>query len=200
MRTSEWIQCGFAIILASAAWIRPLTARRRWIITLLAAFAVCAVAVARVSVHVLDPLQVSIIRDWLSVALMLVPYWQIGQFFMGPNEKIQEWLAEPDRRWLERLAPVARTFSTRVRLSMEVAYMSCYPLVPLGLAVLYTAGLRCYMNAVLIFFSKYKSAVDLHRRPNNDEGPFEVLTAELDDDLAYSTRFNERMRCIDIRN
>jgi hypothetical protein len=56
MRTSEWIQVGFAVILAVAAWIRPLANRRRWVATLLAAFAICALTLARCSAYVLEPI------------------------------------------------------------------------------------------------------------------------------------------------
>jgi membrane-associated phospholipid phosphatase len=91
--------------------------------------------------------QSSIFRDWLPVVLMLVPYWQTGQFFMGPNEKIQQRLVEIDR-WLAKAVPhVAETFGRFTRLSMEWAYMFCYPLVPLGLTVLYAAGLREHTSA-----------------------------------------------------
>lgn len=144
MRTSEWIQVGFAIILAAAAWMRALPNHRRWIVPLLAASAICAVAVACSLVHVLAPVQVSIIRDWLTAALMLVPYWQTGQFFMGPNEKIQAALVAFDRKWLPGIAAASGTPHTRIGLAMEIAYLFCYPLVPLGLAVLYVAGLRQY--------------------------------------------------------
>ena len=60
---------------------------------------------------------------------------------MGPNEKIQAWLAKTDR-WLERASRTGWRFGRFARLSMEWAYMLCYPLVPLGLATLYIAGLR----------------------------------------------------------
>jgi membrane-associated phospholipid phosphatase len=146
MRSSEWIQSGFAIILAAAAWIRPLTARRRWVTTLLAAFVLGALGLVRYLARVLDPFPLSIIRDWLPIVLLFVPYWQTGQFFMGPDTKIQEWLMESDRRWLARVAPVTGRLSAGVRLSMEFAYTFCYPLVPLGLGVLYVAGLRRYAD------------------------------------------------------
>ncbi|HEX3438483.1 MAG TPA: phosphatase PAP2 family protein [Pseudacidobacterium sp.] len=146
MRPSEWIQAGFATILAVAAWIRPLTAHRRFVVALLAAFAIFAVMLARLSARILPPFQVSIFRDWLPVVLMLVPYWQTGQFFMGPNEKIQSRLAEIDR-WLLNLIPVKTwTLGRYTRLTLEWAYMFCYPQVPLGLAVLYAAGLRQYAS------------------------------------------------------
>src|SRR5215470_2963428 len=100
MRISEWIQAGFATILAAIAWIRPLTFRRRAVISLMAAFAIIAVALARSSVEVLGADHASILRDWLPVVLMLVPYWQTGQFFVGPDEKVQARLVEIDRRLL----------------------------------------------------------------------------------------------------
>ena len=127
-------------------WMRPLTDRRRTVITLLAAFAIFAVALARFSVHILGPYRASTFRDWLPAALMLVPYWQTGQFFMGPNEKIQAQLEEIDR-WLLNLMPrIAWTSGRCTRLSMEWAYIFFYPLVPLGLAALYAAGLRHYTS------------------------------------------------------
>ena len=68
-------------------WLLPL--RRRYITALLALVAIVAILVARASAYILAPAHVAAIRDWLTVALMLVPYWQTGQFFLGPNEKIQ---------------------------------------------------------------------------------------------------------------
>jgi membrane-associated phospholipid phosphatase len=146
MRISEWIQIGFATILAVIAWILPLTIRRRVVIAVLAIFAILAVALARYSAHILTSDQVSILRDWLPVVLMLVPYWQTGQMFMGPNEKIQSQLLQMDRSLANLLPRILRMSGRYTRLSMEWAYMFCYPLVPLGLAVLYAAGLRQYTD------------------------------------------------------
>jgi membrane-associated phospholipid phosphatase len=144
MRSSEWIQAGFAVILALVAWLRPLPAGRRWIVTLLAVFALIAMALARLSIHLLAPVHVSILRDWLTVVLMPVPYWQTGQFFLGPDQKIQNRLAQIDRWLLNFIPRSARSFGPYTRLSLEWAYTLCYPLAPLGLAVLYIAGLRQY--------------------------------------------------------
>jgi membrane-associated phospholipid phosphatase len=146
MRISEWIQIGFATTLAVMAWILPLTIRRRLVIAVLAVFAILAVALARYSAHILTSDQVSILRDWLPVVLMLVPYWQTGQMFMGPNEKIQSQLLQMDRSLANLLPRILRMSGRYARLSMEWAYMFCYPLVPLGLAVLYAAGLRQYTD------------------------------------------------------
>jgi membrane-associated phospholipid phosphatase len=144
MRTSEWIQAGFAVILFVAACVSPLAARRRAVIGILAAFAVAAVLLGRLSVYVLAPRAASILRDWLPVALMLVPYWQTGQFFTGPNPKIQNWLVESDRRLAKLLHPGVLAFGRYTRLTMEWAYSLCYGLPLAGLAVLYAAGMRRY--------------------------------------------------------
>jgi membrane-associated phospholipid phosphatase len=98
----------------------------------------------RLSVYVLAPRQASILRDWLPAALMLVPYWQTGQFFTGPNPKMQNWLVESDRRLARLLHPGVLAFGRYARLSMEWAYSLCYPLPLAGLAVLYAAGMRRY--------------------------------------------------------
>jgi len=141
MRASEWIQAGFATILAIAAWVWPLTVRRRLTAALLAACAIVVITLGRLSEYILAPSLASILHDWLPVPLMLVPYWQTGQFFLRPNEKIQGWLMGTDR-WLLHLATrTGWTFGPFARLSMEWAYLLCYPLVPVGLGTLCAAGL-----------------------------------------------------------
>lgn len=157
MRTSEWIQIGFAVGLALAAWVRPLPRDRRFVTALLALIAIAAVAAARATAFFLPATYVSIIRDWLTAALMLVPYWQTGQFFLGPNENIQSKLVALDQRWFPRIAAASGTSRTRIGLSLEIAYLFCYPLVPLGLAVLYAAGLRGYSGVFwfIVLISTY---------------------------------------------
>jgi membrane-associated phospholipid phosphatase len=150
MRTSEWIQIGFAILLAVAAWIQalsahPLPVRRRWNITLLALVPLMAVELARATASFLSPFYVSALRDFLTVALFLVPYWQTGQFFQGPNHRIEERLLAFDRRLMPRAAGTSGTSRTGLGLALEVAYLFCYPLVPLGLAALYAAGQRSHV-------------------------------------------------------
>jgi membrane-associated phospholipid phosphatase len=142
MRYSEWIQGGFAAILALVAWIRRLEAPRRNAITIFAVAAIAAIALARMSVYVLGPDASSILRDWLPVPLTLIPYWQTGQFFKGPDEKIQAWLVESDRVILGFFVRSGFQFGPIARLTMEWAYSLCYGLAFFGLIVLYFAGLR----------------------------------------------------------
>jgi hypothetical protein len=148
VRIAEWLQSGFAVLLALAAWLplRPLPMRSRRRITVLAAIVVAADAAA-CSTRLFLPASVSVAaRDWLPVLLMLVPYWQTGQFFRGPSAKIQRWLLRLDLRWLGRDAARSGTSRTRLGFALEIAYVFCYPFVPMGLAALYIAGRRAHVD------------------------------------------------------
>jgi membrane-associated phospholipid phosphatase len=100
------------------------------------------VALARASVFALPSSYVSILRDWLTVALFLVPYWQTGQFFQGPDHRIEERLMTFDRWLMPQAARTSGTSRTGFGMLLEVAYLFCYPLVPLGLFALYATGQR----------------------------------------------------------
>jgi membrane-associated phospholipid phosphatase len=65
---------------------------------------------------------------------------------LRPSEKIQTWLAASDRQVFALLSRTGFEFSRTVRLSMEWAYSFCYPILPLGLATLYFAGMRRYAD------------------------------------------------------
>jgi membrane-associated phospholipid phosphatase len=152
MRAPEWIQMGFTLTLALFAWTRPLELQRRWRIALLAGIAVAAVLVARFAF----PARVSgVVRDWLPAALLLFPYWQAGQFFRGANPRIEQQLRRTDERvfdWMRRngLRATGSTWND----FLELDYLMGYPLVPLGLGVLYLwrqrAAVDFYWVAVLL--------------------------------------------------
>jgi membrane-associated phospholipid phosphatase len=152
MRTSEWIQVGFALILVLAAWIQalsahPLSARRRWNITLLGLVPLIAVSLARASAHFLPPVYVSVLRDFLTVALFLVPYWQTGQFFQKPNHRLEQRLLTFDRWLMPHTAATSGTARSGIGLALEIGYLFCYPMVPLSLAVFYVIGQRGHVAA-----------------------------------------------------
>ena len=110
MRASEWIQIAFAIGIGLLAWTRPLEMRRRLRIAKLAVIVPAAILVARFAFHGFAG---SVVRDWLPAALLLFPYWQAGQFFTGPDERIQNWLAQIDERVL-RVSPTDWPEATRM--------------------------------------------------------------------------------------
>ena len=131
MRASEWIQIAFAIGIGLLAWTRPLEMRRRLRIAKLAVIVPAAILVARFAFHGFAG---SVVRDWLPAALLLIPYWQAGQFFTGPDERIQNWLAQTDEKVLHRLRRMVGSSENRGWARyFETAYLMCYPLVPIGL-------------------------------------------------------------------
>jgi membrane-associated phospholipid phosphatase len=147
LRISEWIQIGFAMLLAVSGWFtsfrnQPLPRSRQWIITGLAAAAILVLSLARLTGLFLPQQYLSILRDWLTAGLFLIPYWQTGQFFLGPNLRIQEQLLAFDRWLLPGIANKSGTERTPAGFLLEIAYLFCYPLLPLGLGAMYAAGLR----------------------------------------------------------
>jgi membrane-associated phospholipid phosphatase len=135
MRASEWIQIAFALGIGLLAWMRPLETRRRLRIAMLAVIVPAAILIARFALHGFSG---SVVRDWLPAALLLIPYWQAGQFFTGPDERIQKWLAQTDEKALRVLRRIiGSSESGGWARYFETAYLMCYPLVPIGMAALY---------------------------------------------------------------
>jgi membrane-associated phospholipid phosphatase len=144
LRAAEWIQLAFVSMFALAAWLRPLERARGVRVAILALMAIATIVAARLSSHWVSPLASSIIRDWLPAALLLVPYWQVGQFFAGANPATEERLANFDRaffRWLG-IRPAQARISTALAAYFQLAYLMVYPLVPLALVALYETGMR----------------------------------------------------------
>lgn len=147
MRTSEWIQMSFAAVFTVAGWAtvfmpRSLPVGRRWKISALAVVAFLGIALMHLVEPHLSRDRFLILLDMVTVALFLVPYWQTGQFFLGPNPKIQSRLAAFDRWLLPDISSRSGTKRNSVGFVLEMAYLSCYPLVPLALVAVYVAGLR----------------------------------------------------------
>jgi membrane-associated phospholipid phosphatase len=148
LRVAEWIQLAFVTLLSLAAWIRPLGPSRRIRVSALALIAIAAIVIARYSVRWLSPLASSVLRDWLPAALLLVPYWQVGQFFTSANSTVEYRLAAFDRSCFAHLG--IKLPGVRIRrglaLYLQFAYLMVYPLIPLGLVTLYLSGLRNYAD------------------------------------------------------
>jgi membrane-associated phospholipid phosphatase len=144
MRTAEWIQIVFVCLFALAAWICPLALRRRVKISALAAVVVTTIMAVRFAGRLLPPSSLSVIRDWLSVAFIQIPFWQSGQFYVTPNKRLEERLTTFDRNFFEMVlgSRASRRWGIGFSLYAEFAYLMCYPIVPLGVAVLYAAGMR----------------------------------------------------------
>jgi len=135
MRASEWIQIAFAFGIGLLAWMRPLETRRRLRIAMLAVIVPAAILIARFA---LRGFAGSVVRDWLPAVLLLIPYWQAGQFFNGPDARVQKWLAQTDEKALHVVRRiVGSSESGGWARYFETAYLMCYPLVPIGVGALY---------------------------------------------------------------
>jgi len=76
-----------------------------------------------------------------------VPYWQTGQFFTAPNPNVQQRLVAFDRQIFNvLLSKGARNLGSSFAVFLEIAYLTVYPLVPVGLGLLYIAGMRGYAD------------------------------------------------------
>jgi hypothetical protein len=148
MRAAEWINVGTFSFFVVCAWLRPLTRARRarataWglggIVLTLAAYFAQAATNAPV---------LSIVRDWLPAPLMMLVYWQTGQFFSKPNEGLQGRFTAFDDRLLGVLFGGQKHPSLGPAMAnvLELAYLLCYPLIPLGMLVLYLHGLRAHAD------------------------------------------------------
>jgi membrane-associated phospholipid phosphatase len=144
LRVAEWIQLSFVSLLAVAAWLRPLEAQRRRRVTRLALAAIAAIFAARLSGHWTSSVASSIARDWLPAGLLLVPYWQVGQFFTAPDARMEARLAAVDRAFFRTIGiePGRVRIGVGLATYLQLAYFMVYPLLPLGLAVLYATGRR----------------------------------------------------------
>jgi membrane-associated phospholipid phosphatase len=133
VRTAELVNLtyfAFFTVLA-VVWALPLQSRIKAIVIGLAGMAINGTASATPD----------ILRDWLPVPLIALAYWQSGCFFQKPNPTLQSWFEHSDRKLFELLhidpAELARTW---VGSLLELAYVFCYPVVPLGLGALYLSG------------------------------------------------------------
>jgi PAP2 superfamily len=159
IRRSEWINIIFFTFLMGMAFLRPLSLRKRLEIVVIGTAGIGltlgAAFIPQWTVSRVAP----VVRDFLPALLMLFVYWQSGRFFTKPNEWIQEYLLQQDEKYL---GPVLRRESGKTLPSwlakyLELAYLFCYPLVPLGIVVLYLSDKKELVNDYwsIVLFSTY---------------------------------------------
>jgi hypothetical protein len=143
-----WIQSVFVVLMAAIAWFRPLGWRRQLNASVLAAIAIGAILLAHWSRRWLGPLAAGALRDWLPVLLMLFPYWQAGQLFVGADPVAEKRLANFDHAFFRAIGitPARTSISAALGVYLELAYLLVYPLMPLGLATLYVTNSRQFVN------------------------------------------------------
>jgi len=114
----------------------------------MALIALLAIFLMQFSRRWLSPVASSILNDWIPVPLLLIPYWQVGQFFTGADPEAARRLADFDRAVFRTLGIKPRENSLGPAMSgyLELAYLLVYPVVPAGLGILYMAGLERFAD------------------------------------------------------
>ena len=138
----------FVVLLAGLAWVRPLARRRKLIASALALIAVGVIVLEGYSSRWLGPPAASVLRDWLPVLLLLFPYWQVGQLFTGADPLAEKRLGKFDQMFFRAfgVAPAETSVGPATGMFLELAYVMVYPLIPLGLAILYATHSRQFVN------------------------------------------------------
>jgi len=144
LRDSEWITAVCLAFVLVVSFFFPLSGRRRWLICLLNPPIVVSLCVLAGAQSMDSPLLVSVVRDWIQAPLILVVYYEAGMcIFPRPDRRFERLLQAGDRlllegTWLQFLrGPLPRWLDE----FLELCYLLCYPVVPLGLAGLYVARL-----------------------------------------------------------
>ena len=139
MRSYELFTFAFFAFFVVAAWGTPLRTGPR-------VRATCIGALGMLVVVLLPELGGShggaLLRNLAPAGLLLVGYWQTGQFMVGADPRFQARLERFDRRWSSWVSHL-RGAAERVPILaayLELSYFACYPVVPLGVLVLHLGG------------------------------------------------------------
>jgi membrane-associated phospholipid phosphatase len=143
MRTSELVNLVYFSALTILALVWALPSRSRTKAVLIGLTGLVLNGTTLTANRWLMPDAAEFFRDWLPVPLMALAYWQSGCFFQKANPRLQAMFERSDRRILKLLhLDLAECARTWLGAFLELAYLLCYPVVPLGLGALYVAGFR----------------------------------------------------------
>ncbi len=141
LRAAEWSNLLTFASYTTLAWQRRSLDRERRAKAVLIGASGLAITIfaALLPSRLLSPLAASFTRDWIPYLLLLMFYWQAGQFVTRSDTAFEARLEYWDRRlvspWLQRC--MAHPLGTWILGYLELAYMFCYASLPLGLACFY---------------------------------------------------------------
>ena len=155
VRASEWVILAFMIYAAAMAMVLPVAPSVRNLVVLLNLAVVLACAVPIYLDTHKGRLALSVMRDWMPLALTLVAYREMGWFATPRHDHALEahWVAW-DRLILRGGAKAAiESFGPLLPSVLEIAYALVYALAPFSIAVLYLYGKRAQTNRFLFVFA-----------------------------------------------
>jgi len=129
----EWVAYGYFGALTVLPWTRPLSTKRRVLITT-AGLAMSSTALW-LRRHV-DPLA------WAATPLawILIGYYLSGLFFTRPTERFEAWLVAWDRRVFGDPATRFARWPRAWLAFLDIIYMGCFLLVPAGAVAILASG------------------------------------------------------------
>ena len=156
MLTPNGISLTCFIFLLLVGWTRRLPKGRRLQASMFGFTGLSLILLQHWGSRYLPQTFMSIAADWLPAILMVLVYWQAGRLVREPNTRLQSFLHNADLALFERFSFLIPGARPQVFISnlQELAYLFCYPLVPLGVVVLYLThmrnGIEPYWTAVLL--------------------------------------------------
>jgi hypothetical protein len=140
LRASEWITVAYFAYLAGAAAVMPRLGRPLRGRAIGAATAVVMAVLAAAAFGA----RAMVWRDWIPVTYILIGYWLPALLVTRTNPAFERRLLTLDRHWLgiENVTTIGERAPRPVIELLEFAYLLCSPMIPIGLACLYVAGLR----------------------------------------------------------
>lgn len=136
LRASEWIVLAYFSYLAGAAAVIPNLDRqeRRRAIGMAVAVLIAVFTFAAIGGRA------TWWRDWMPILYLLIGYWLPALLVSSTNQVFEGRLLALDHRW--RVTAISERAPRPLIELLELAYLCCYPMVPIGFASLYLAGLR----------------------------------------------------------
>ena len=136
MYAFEQLAGGYFAVIAGAAPFAPARGYRRATAAVIAVVLVGLVAVAAAYAG-------GAVRMWLPVVYLIAGYWLPALLVAdgdaegtAPASRFERWLRHSDERLRARLFTVPRL----LRELVELAYLLCYPLVPISFVVVWMSG------------------------------------------------------------
>ncbi len=143
MRKAEWLSVIAFCFFIVASWLRPVSGRRRMAIVAIGVTGLLLLTLVLFADQFLPQWPVNVARNLLPAVLMPMVYWQAGWLSGKINHGFQAKLQQLDRKLVSRWIPILAQPRYRWAMAiLELAYISCYVVVPLGLLVLYWNGLE----------------------------------------------------------
>jgi membrane-associated phospholipid phosphatase len=136
LRASEWIVVVYFSYLAGAAVVVPGLGgqQRRRALGLALAAVIAVFTIAAIGTRA------TVWRDWMPILYILIGYWLPALLVSTTNQVVEGRLLALDRRW--RVTTINERAPRPLIELLELSYLCCYPMVPIGFASLYVAGLR----------------------------------------------------------